>query len=279
MIVDGKKLATEIFIRTEERAAELPRPPRIAVIVANETPATRSYLAIKEKRARDAGCRLELIRLPETASALELRLAIDAVDADAIVVQLPLPEGVSAKEVCDAIPLAKDADVLSTISRTRFEAISPENGGLRNPHIALVPPVAGALAEILQQAGIDPVGKRAVVLGDGWLVGRPCATWLAHAGADVVTSPAGGHDLAELRLADIIVSGLGAPHTIKPEMLKDGVVLIDAGTSESGGKLVGDADPTCAVKCALFTPVPGGVGPVAVAKLFDNVVTLAEHKN
>jgi len=273
VIFDGKKLAAEILTRTEERAAELPRPPRIAVIMANETPATRSYLAIKEKRARDAGCRLELIRLPETASALELRLAIDAVDADAIVVQLPLPSGVSAKEVCDAIPLEKDADVLSTVSRMRFEATSPESGGLRNPRMTLVPPVAGALAEILQQAGIDPRGKRAVVLGDGWLVGKPCATWLTHAGADVIHT----HDLTELRIADIVVSGMGAPYTITPELLKEGAVLIDAGTSESGGKLVGDADPACAPKCTLFTSVPGGVGPVAVAKLFENVVTLAER--
>ncbi|MDO8408426.1 MAG: bifunctional 5,10-methylenetetrahydrofolate dehydrogenase/5,10-methenyltetrahydrofolate cyclohydrolase [bacterium] len=275
MIIDGRKLATKILARIEERAADLPHPPRIAVIVANETPATRSYLAIKEKRAQGAGCRLEVIRLPESASALELRLAVDAAQADAIVVQLPLPEGVNAKEVCDAIPLAKDADVLSTASRMRFEADAPaENGGLRNP---LIPPVAGALAEILRTNDINPAGKRAVVLGDGWLVGRPCATWLTHAGADVIHLRTFVHDLTELRLADIIVSGLGSPHLIKPEMLKEGIVLVDAGTSESGGKLAGDADPACAATCALFTPVPGGVGPIAVAKLFENVVTLAEQ--
>ena len=264
MILDGKKLAADILSRAEERAARLPHPPRVALIVASETPATRSYLAIKEKRAREAGCRLEIIRLPEAASALELRLAIDACEAEGIVVQLPLPEGVSAKEVCDAIPPEKDADVLSTLSRMRFEA---DEAG------ALVPPVAAALAEILKTHDINPAGKRAVVLGEGWLVGRPCASWLTHAGADVVHT----HDLAELHIADIVVSGLGSPHLIKPEMLKDGAILIDAGTSESGGKLAGDADPACAPKCALFTPVPGGVGPVAVAGLFENAVTLAER--
>ena len=80
-----------------------------------------------------------------------------------------------------------------------------------------------------------------------------------------------------LAQADIIVAGAGVPHFIKPEMLKEGVVLIDAGTSESGGTIVGDADPSCANKCSLFTPVPGGVGPLAVAKLFENAVTLAER--
>ena len=264
MILDGKRLAAAILDRAGERAVALGVTPCVAVIVANETAATRSYLAIKGKRAREAGCELEVIQLPESASVLELRLAIDACEADAVVVQLPLPDGVNAKEVCDAVPLEKDADVLSTLSRMRFEADEPG---------ALVPPVAGALAAILQEHTINPRGKRAVVLGEGWLVGRPCATWLAHAGADVIHK----HDLNELHLADIVVSGLGAPHTIKPEMLKDGVVLIDAGTSESGGKLAGDADPACAPKCSLFTPVPGGVGPVAVAKLFENVVTLAER--
>ncbi|HEY4522767.1 MAG TPA: bifunctional 5,10-methylenetetrahydrofolate dehydrogenase/5,10-methenyltetrahydrofolate cyclohydrolase [Candidatus Paceibacterota bacterium] len=266
MIIDGRALAADILARTEMRTAELSAPPHTALIVASETPATRSYLAIKEKRAREAGVRVDIIQLPKTVSAVELRLAVDACGADAIVVQLPLPGGVNAKEVCDAIPPEKDADVLSTTSRMQFEA--DEKG-------ALVPPVAGALAEILQQAGIDPRGKRAVVLGDGWLVGKPCATWLTHAGADVVHT----HDLAELRIADIIVSGLGSPHIITPDLLKEGAVLIDAGTSESGGKLAGDADPTCEPKCDLFTPVPGGVGPVAVAKLFENVVALAERAN
>jgi 5,10-methylene-tetrahydrofolate dehydrogenase/methenyl tetrahydrofolate cyclohydrolase len=221
-------------------------------------------MKMKERAASEAGCALEIVQLSESASALELRLAIDACEADAVVVQLPLPEGVNAKEVCDAIPLEKDADVLSTLSRMRFEA--DETG-------ALVPPVAGALAEILKTNNISPTGKRAVVLGDGWLVGKPCTSWLTHAGADVVHT----HDFKELHIADIIVSGLGTPHAIKPEVLKPGVVFIDAGTSESGGKVVGDADPACAPTCSLFTPVPGGVGPVAVAKLFENVVALAER--
>jgi methylenetetrahydrofolate dehydrogenase (NADP+)/methenyltetrahydrofolate cyclohydrolase len=82
---------------------------------------------------------------------------------------------------------------------------------------------------------------------------------------------------ALLGAADIIVSGAGSPHLITPDLLKEGVVLIDAGTSESGGVIAGDADPSCASKCSLFTPVPGGVGPLAVACLFENAVTLVER--
>ena len=263
MILDGKALAGEILDEIGRRAIALGQP-KVAIIVGNVTPATRSYLAAKARAAKRAGCALEVIEFAEDATAVELRLAIDSAEADAIVVQLPLGDLELGKEVCDAIPAEKDADVLSTVSRMRFEADEPD---------ALVPPVAATLAEILSVNGIDPVGKKALVLGDGWLVGKPCATWLSHRGADVIHT----NDLAELPNADLIVSGLGSPHIIKPEMLKDGVVLIDAGTSELGGKLAGDADPACAPKCALFTPCPGGVGPIAVAKLFENVIVLAER--
>lgn len=284
MILDGKKLAGEVLARAAARAQAIAAVPRVALVVASETPATASYLKAKERAAREAGCVLEIIRLPESSTALELRLAIDASDADAVVVQLPLPAGrqglpdVDAKEVCDGIPPGKDADVLSTEARMRFEADPPAplgDSGLRRASepIVLLPPVAGAVKEILASAGIDPHGKRAVVLGEGWLVGRPCATWLTHAGADVIHTK----DLKELHIADIVVSGMGAPHAITPELIKEGCVLVDAGTSEQGGKLAGDADPACAAKCALFTPCPGGVGPVAVAKLFENAVALAER--
>lgn len=261
MIIDGKALAADILAQTKARVAQLPRPPKVVAIVASETPATRSYLKIKTARAADAGC------LFETRP-----LGADYADADAAIVQLPLPVGVDTKTVLDAIPLDKDADVLSSAARALFE-----NGDLRNPHI-LLPPVVGAVQAILEYGRVEVMGKRAVVVGEGFLVGAPVAIWLRQRGAEVTVVNDTTADLTTvLRTADIIVSGAGAPGIITPDMLKEGVILIDAGTSESGGKLAGDADPACAPKCALFTPVPGGVGPVAVACLFANVVALAER--
>ena len=269
MIVDGRALAREVLARTKEHAARLAHPPRILAIVANETSATKSYLVIKKKRAVDAGCVLNELHFDtETTTTEQLREAVLAADADAVIVQLPLGERMDSRIVCDAIPLGKDADVLSTVARMKFEA---------DEYDALIPPVAGALAEVLSVQGIDPAGKRAVVIGKGWLVGRPCATWLSHKKADVTHISFRLGNFALLKDADIIISGAGSPHFIKPEMLKDGVVLIDAGTSESSGMLAGDADPACAEKCSIFTPVPGGVGPLAVAKLFENAITLAER--
>ncbi len=268
MIIDGRSMAAEVLARAKARAANLSHPSRVLVIVANETPATKSYLAIKKARAAEAGCVLEELRFDShTATTEDLRTAVLAADADTVLVQLPLGERMDARIICDSIPVEKDADVLSSVGRMKFEA---------DDYDALLPPVASAVAKILAQGNIDPKGKRAVVIGHGWLVGNPCATWLSHAGAAVSHLTRTG-DVAVLKEADIIVSGAGSPHLIKPEMLKEGVVLIDAGTSESNGVLAGDADPACAEKCSLFTPVPGGIGPLAVACLFENAVTLAER--
>ncbi len=267
MILDGRALAKDILVQVKARAAALGRAPRIAALVTSETSATKSYLGIKEKRAADAGCTLEIMRFPEDVSTGALAAAVRAAYADAVIVQLPLPENVAATDVCDAIPLSKDADVLSRAARAAFE----------NAEGALLPPVVGAVRKILEFGNVNVAGKRAAVIGAGFLVGAPVAAWLKRQGAlvEVVTKESG--DLsAALHAADIIVSGAGAPHLITPAMLSDGAVLIDAGTSESGGAIVGDADPACAERCSLFTPVPGGVGPVAVACLFENAVALAE---
>lgn len=256
VIIDGRALAKEVLTRTKIRAAALPRPPRVVAIVTSETPATLSYLKIKRMRAEDAGCVFE---------TRVLGTSFD--DVDAVIVQLPVPVGVNQKEVCDAIPVEKDADVLSSAAREKFE---------RGDDDSLLPPVVGAVREIFLCNNVNPKGKKAVVIGDGWLVGNPCAKWLILQGAEVIVLTSKSDNLpAPLRVADIIISGAGSPHLIKPEMLKQGVVLIDAGTSESDGTLTGDADPACAEKCSVFTPVPGGVGPISVACLFENVVALA----
>jgi len=268
MVIDGRKMADGVLARAKARAQALAHAPRVLAIATSETPATKSYLSIKEKRAADAGCEFSVLQFPDTVSAEELQSAILASDADAIIVQLPLAEGINAQAVCDAIPVGKDADVLSDAARQKFA---------RDDSDALLPPVVGAVAEIFHTEGINPKGKHALVIGRGFLVGAPVAMWLAQHGAQVATAGRSTPDFPTLLAdADIIISGAGSPHLITPGMLKKETVLIDAGTSESGGTIVGDANPSCAAKCSVFTPVPGGVGPLAVAKLFENAVTLAE---
>ncbi len=266
------------------RAESLSHKPKLVALVANETAATRSYLAIKEKRAAEAGCAFEVVRLGEGAAVLELTDALSSIKADAIIVQLPLPVGIDTTLVCDEIPLEKDADVLSSAARAKFT---------RGEYRALpagrqvLPPVVGAVREVLAPGKVELADKKAVVVGEGWLVGKPCATWLGQQGAQVavvdINTPA-TEFAAALLAADIIVSGAGSAGLIKPEMIKERVVLIDAGTSGGGHlpagrqEIVGDADPACASKCSLFTPVPGGMGPIAVALLYENAVKLAAQR-
>lgn len=257
MIVDGKAIANDILAKTMERAAKLSRLPLVVAIRGNDSKATESYLAIKTRRAADAGCRFEVRAYEELYS-----------DADAVIVQLPLAPGLDTEGTLNAIPVEKDADVLSAAARERFEE------GVEG---ALLPPVVAAIREIFVRYEVSPRWKQVVVVGEGRLVGAPAATWLKQQGALVHTLTKSSGDLSILKGADIIISGAGSPGLIKPEMIREGVVLIDAATSESNGELKGDADPACADKCSVFTPVPGGVGPIAVACLFANAVTLAER--
>jgi methylenetetrahydrofolate dehydrogenase (NADP+)/methenyltetrahydrofolate cyclohydrolase len=265
MIIGGKSIATEILSATRTRVAALGRTPVVRAVTVAPNPATESYLRIKETQAQSAGMKLEVMRLPETATNDAVIDAIRAGGADAIIVQLPLPAGrqgfpgLDTKKILDTIPREKDADVLSHATRES----------------SLLPPVVGAVKEIFERAHVEVKNKKAVVVGKGWLVGDPVAAWLTKEGAHVSVLTRESGDLEQaLHDADIVVSGAGSPHLIKPAMLKQGVVLIDAGTSESDGALAGDADPACADVASVFTPVPGGVGPIAVACLFRNVVDL-----
>jgi methylenetetrahydrofolate dehydrogenase (NADP+)/methenyltetrahydrofolate cyclohydrolase len=259
MIVDGKQIATEILNTTKEKVASLGRVAVVRAITVSPNAATESYLRIKSARAADAGMNLEVVKLPDIATTEEVVASVVASGADAVIVQLPLPKGVDTQTVLEAIPAEKDADVLSHAARTA---------------LTVLPPVADAVREILTRAGVDPRGKNVVVVGKGWLVGDPVAAWLTKSGARVSVMTKESSDFSILKSADIVVSGAGVPHLIKPEMLRQGVVLIDAGTSESDGALAGDADPACAEVASVFTPVPGGVGPIAVACLFRNVLRL-----
>ena len=140
-----------------------------------------------------------------------------------------------------------------------------------------MPPVAAAVALILATHDVRVDGAYAVVVGQGRLVGEPVTAWLRQRGASVTVLTRESSDRSALANADLIVTGAGVAGLIRPEDITQGCVLIDAGTSESDGSIVGDADPACALKASVFTPVPGGVGPVAVACLFRNAAFLARN--
>ncbi|MDP3734917.1 MAG: bifunctional 5,10-methylenetetrahydrofolate dehydrogenase/5,10-methenyltetrahydrofolate cyclohydrolase [bacterium] len=262
MLVEGKKIADDIRCELAERIVALGRQLILAVIQVGSERATEKFIERKKKFGEAVGVAVVVYQFPsdvaEDALAAEVRAIGEDPAVGGLIVQLPLPIEINGGAVLECIPPEKDVDALSSTSR-------------------VLAPVAGAVAEIFTRYSIDPRGKKAVVVGEGRLVGKPVADWLRRAGAlvETVSLEMTREMRSSTQRADIIVSGAGVPRLITPEFIKDDVVLIDAGTSESDGVLVGDIDPACAEKAALYTSVPGGVGPVTVAKLFENLVILA----
>ncbi len=212
---------------------------RTLAVVLNEGDApTRSFVKIKERVAAQLGVVVQKFAPADFAQALL---------CDAVVVQLPID---NADALLAQIPPSKDID--------------------NNP----APPVAAAVEEILKRSNVT--SGSAVVVGEGRLVGKPVAELLRAKGFVVQVVSLEQGSLQDIKNADVVVSGAGSPGLIKPDMLKSGVVLIDAGTSEQAGKLVGDCDPACAEVASVFTPTPGGVGPIAVAMLFKNFAELTK---
>ncbi|KKW47908.1 hypothetical protein A3C21_01685 [Candidatus Kaiserbacteria bacterium RIFCSPHIGHO2_02_FULL_59_21] len=266
MIIDGKAIAEDIYSDLAPKFASLSKKPKLGIVVVGAHPVIESFVRIKTRSAERLGVEMVRINVSDKSDAGKIQQAVNRMVAntDAVIVQLPLPQGVDANEVLAAVPNEKDVDAL-------------------NPRVAeeerlVHAPVALAVVEILKRAGIETAGARTVVVGAGRLVGKPSAWLLRSLGANVSVFSLEEGSIEDLKEADIIVSGAGNPGFIKPEHLKQGVALIDAGTSELNKKIIGDIDPACAAVASVFTPVPGGVGPVAVAMIFKNLLDLLSRK-
>jgi len=264
MIVDGKAIAEDIYSELKPFFAQ--RQAKLGIVVAGKNPVIESFVRIKTRAAAHLGIEVRRVDLPAAASTADGIEAVQklAQECNALIAQLPMPKQIDVNAVLSSIPATRDVD-----------ALNPRHSGER----LVEAPVALAVMEILGRNAIDSKGKRVVVVGAGMLVGAPAAALLRKAGANVSMVTLEEGSIRDLKEADIIVSGAGKPGLIKPEHLKAGVVLIDAGTSEQGGKVVGDADPACDTVASLMTPVPGGVGPVAVAIIFKNLQQLLNQRS
>jgi methylenetetrahydrofolate dehydrogenase (NADP+) / methenyltetrahydrofolate cyclohydrolase len=260
MIIDGKQIAEEILTTLAAQRSRLPAQVRLGVLMSGGDAATDSFVRVKERTAAKLNVTVVRSILSEdtTTEGAVLAAIQLAKSTDGIIVQLPLPSILDVDKIVAAIPSGRDPD-----------ALNPLNSFVR-------PPVAEAIAEIFSRSGISMRDKNAVVIGAGRLVGAPAAKLLRSMGARVTVVTHSEGDVAILKESDVVILGAGQPGFVKPDMLKLGAVLIDAGASEASGRVVGDADPACADVCFLFTPVPGGVGPIAVAILFKNLFVLAE---
>lgn len=266
MIVDGKLVSAGLKNKVQQSMLSS-GPKKVCFIIFGNDPGSKQYITMKKRFAESLGMSATVLEYSDALTPEEIKQnVLNAVEEkyDGIVVQLPLPSSVNTQEVLDLVPPEMDIDVLSTISKELY----------RNNKLNKVPPVARAVLEILNFYSVDLNNKEILVIGSGKLVGEPVGNML---NSKNIPYKKMSKDTPEeeqrvlLRSANIIISGAGSPYFIKPEMINAGVVLIDAGTSEQNGKVVGDADPSCAEVASLITPVPNGVGPVTMACLFLNI--------
>lgn len=271
MIVDGIRIAQEIDERVRTAIVRLGRQPVLHIIACAPTRATQRFLELKRARATALGVTLVLNELPAMSSTDDVVAAVvrAAHEGDGVVVQLPFPEHIDIDTVLAAIPRTHDVDAIGHAAEA----------SVARGDSAVLPPVVGAIAEILKRHPYPLVGARVLVVGRGRLVGAPAAVWFAQQGAAVETVDRDTVDVAAYaRRADVLVLGAGSPGCITPEMVRAGAVVFDAGSSEDMGRLVGDADPAVAAQAAVFTPVPGGIGPITISVLFANLLTLIEMR-
>lgn len=271
-ILDGKALATSMKAGLAEEAKKMSSRPGLAVILVGDNPASRVYVTSKRKDCEECGFYSEEYTLPSDTEPAQLFDLIDVLnhrnDIDGILVQLPLPSQFNEKEVLLAIDPDKDVDGFHPINV----------GKMMTGEECFLPCTPAGVMKLLKAGGVDVAGKHCVVLGRSNIVGKPQALLMLQQDATVTICHSKTPDMAEYcRQADILVSAVGKAELITPDMVKDGVVIVDVAMNrDSNGKLCGDCCKETYEKAIAFTPVPGGVGPMTRAVLMENTLNAAK---
>ena len=278
-LIDGKETARLIRAEIKERAAAFTQKTGkkvgLAVVLVGSDPASQVYVRNKIKACEETGIRSFAHYLPEETTEEELLSLVEGLAADdsvhGILVQLPLPRHIDAERVLKAIPREKDVDGFSAENIGRL--------ALNERGIVACTPLG--VMELLKRYQISLAGKRAVVVGRSAIVGRPMALLLLNADATVTVCHSRTKDLkAECLGADILIAAVGKAKFITADMVKEGAVVIDVGMNRDENGLCGDIDfEAVKGKASYITPVPGGVGPMTIAMLLHNVVSVAEGEN
>lgn len=263
IILDGKKLADKILNRIKKEVAQL-LPIRLVVVLVGNNPASLSFIKQKQKAAEEIGVQFKLYRFKKNIAEQTLAEQINKIVKNktntGIVVQLLLPKHINEQKILNIIPHRKDIDALSV-----------------DNHL-VESPTASGIMRILKEYNIKIKGEKVVIVGKGKLVGKPLAIIMKEAGADLIICDRQTKNLAFRTVkADILISATGQPHLIKENMIKKGAVVIDAGFSRKNGRIIGDVDfENVKKRTSYITPIPGGIGPLTVAMLMNNLIKLAK---
>jgi methylenetetrahydrofolate dehydrogenase (NADP+)/methenyltetrahydrofolate cyclohydrolase len=285
-IIDGKKISAEIkdeiAAKVKDIVAAGGRRPNLVGVLVGHDGGSESYMASKTKACEQCGFDSSLIRMDETVTQEELIAKIQELNndkgVDGFIVQLPLPKHIDEEAIIEAIDYRKDVDGFHPVNVGRMTIGLP----------CFKPATPSGIVMLLERYGIETRGKHCVVLGRSNIVGKPIANMLmqkANPGNCTVTvCHSATPNIKELTLqADILIAALGSPEFVKEDMVKEGAVVIDVGTTrvedktrERGWRLCGDVDfEHVAPKCSYITPVPGGVGPMTIVSLMHNTLLAA----
>lgn len=277
-LIDGKRISADIRAELkQETKAFIEKTgvtPKLTVILVGEDPASQVYVRNKGRACEEIGFEAEQITLPATTTQEELDALVDRLNADStvhgILVQLPLPKGLSEERVLLRIAPEKDVD-----------AFHPYNvGRMVAGQITYLPCTPAGVMELINRSGISVAGKDCVVIGRSNIVGKPMAHLLMQANGTVTVCHSRTADLAaHTKRADILVAAIGKANFVTADMVKPGAVVIDVGINRgTDGKLVGDVDFAAVEPIVSYiTPVPGGVGPMTIAMLMKNTLTAAKR--
>lgn len=288
-IIDGKKVSAEIKAEIAAQVAEMiangHKQPHLAAVLVGHDGGSETYVANKVKACQQCGFKSTLIRFEEDVTQEELLKTIDQLNADpdidGFIVQLPLPKHINEQSVIEAIDYRKDVDGFHPINVGRMAIGLP----------CFVSATPAGIIELLKRYQIPTRGANCVVLGRSNIVGKPVASLMmqkaATGNATVTVCHSATKNIKDIcKQADIIIAALGSPEFVTEDMVKDGAVIIDVGTTrvpstltKSGWKLKGDVDfEHVAPKCSYISPVPGGVGPMTIASLMRNTLLAAKHE-
>jgi methylenetetrahydrofolate dehydrogenase (NADP+)/methenyltetrahydrofolate cyclohydrolase len=288
-IIDGKTIAGDI---KQEIAAEVEKIkqsggkiPHLAAVLVGHDGASETYVANKIKACELVGVKSTLVRLEDTVTQEELLKKVEELnnddDIDGFIVQLPLPDHISEHQVIEAVDPKKDVDGFHPVNVGRMVLGLP----------SFVSATPAGILELMRRYNIDPSGKNCVIIGRSNIVGRPMSILLSQkrdmGNATVTVCHTRTQNLKDICLkADIIIVALGSPEFLKGDMVKEGAIVVDVGTSriksdktKSGWKLIGDVKfDEVAPKCSYITPVPGGVGPMTIVSLLRNTLLASTKK-
>tara|TARA_B100000029_G_scaffold191454_1_gene189269 strand:+ start:114 stop:989 length:876 start_codon:yes stop_codon:yes gene_type:complete len=285
-MLNGKALGLRIEARLTERVAALKESgvePHLAVVLAGDDPASHVYVRNKQRACERCGIKSTCIDLPDDVSQERLMQVVAELNADdsvhGILVQSPTPAGTDELAITEAIDPAKDVDGFHPTNLGRL-VMGQADG--------MLPCTPAGVMEMIDDAGIDLIGKKAVVIGRSRIVGMPLALLLSQKGIDATVTIAHSRteDIADIcRSADLVVAAVGRPATVQADWIKPGATVIDVGINriadesrENGSRLAGDVDPAAAEVAGHMTPVPGGVGPMTISMLMKNTVKAAESR-